>query len=92
MGNRIEISLSNRTFEDVTAWRGIRNAEKRVELRSPNIVADLNGQLSTLWELKTTGEITPKEYRAKQQELTSKLHGTERQRGHKPIRTKIRNA
>lgn len=28
MGNRIEVSLSNRTFDDVTAWRAIRKADR----------------------------------------------------------------
>jgi len=108
MGNRIETSLSNCTFGDVTAWRAIRNADKNSTQKESfldqtpisksegmqtiqsqaNKITELNGQLSVLWRQKQTGEISPKEYRTLQQELASKLHDAERQRGHKPIRTK----
>lgn len=108
MGNRIEVSLSNRTFRDVTAWRAIRNAERnckqgfqtspsvfqpeklQVTQLTTNKIAELNGQLSTLWQRKKTGEISPKEYRVRQQELAGKLYEAESQRGHKPIRTKAK--
>lgn len=121
MGNRTEVSLSNQTFGDVTAWRAIRKAdgngnqigfqeshlqtnsdyqkphipvtifqtEKPKAAQPPtNRITELNGQLSTLWQQKITGEISPKEYKTRQQELARKLHEAERQRGHKPVRTK----
>lgn len=101
MRNSAEVSLSNRSFPDITAWRAVRNAGKSgmpvtiFQLESSqatqpptNRITELNGQLSVLWQQKKTGEISPKEYRTRQQELASILHEAERQRGHKPIRTK----
>ena len=96
MRNKAEVSLSNPSlFPDVTAWRALRNVERGMKAHSPveqpkpiNRIAELNGQLSTLWQQKKTGEISPKEYRTRQQELASILHEAERQRGHRSIRTK----
>lgn len=120
MGNRIEVPLSNRTFDDVTAWRAIRNAERNgiqrfqeshsqtnSDYQTPRIpvtifqpeksqathpttnrITDLNGQLSTLRQQKKAGEISPKEYRARQQKFAQKLHEEMEKRGHRPLRKK----
>lgn len=87
MVNRAETLSNLGGLSDVTAWRAIKNAEKRVKPMPPNAISELNGELSTLWKLKKTGEINPMKYRVKQQELASKLHEAERQRGNKPVRT-----
>lgn len=61
-----------------------------LKARDPQTVriTELNQQLALLWTKKHEGQISNREYRTQQQELASKLHEAERQRGHKPIRTK----
>lgn len=44
MGNRIEAPLSNQTFQDVTAWRAIRNADRSTS----SLQTEFHPQSSTL--------------------------------------------
>ena len=52
-------------------------------------ITEIRKQLESLWIKKESGEISPKEYRERQQELAGILHDAERQMEHKPIRTKV---
>jgi hypothetical protein len=99
MRNRAEISLSNQTFGDVTAWRGIRSAGKNtiVEFHVPveqpkpvNRIAELNEELRRFNNLRGT-DLTPQQksqLEFLQKQNRNKLFEEMKIVGHKPIRTK----
>ena len=123
MVNRAEVSLSNPSlFSDVTAWRAIRNVDRKrtqcpqvycsdkklnyqnqtppipVTIYQPekpqamqpttNIISELNGQLSVLWQQKKEGKISSSYYRIRQKELAEELHTEMERKGYKSIRKK----
>ena len=92
MRNGVEtLSLSNRTFPDITAWRGIRNADRRVvgkpkEVEDPQktIVTNLHQELASLRIQRQNREVSKKEYRAKQEKIAKLLQEEEISRGNRP--------
>lgn len=92
------LSLSNRTFPDLTAWKGIKNADRRafgrpkqVEYPQKSIITDLHQELASLSIQRQNGEISRKDYREKQQKTARLLQEEEIKRGNKPKVKKTAN-
>lgn len=99
MGNRTEAPLCNQTFRDVTAWRGIRNAERSNVVLYPlaetpkpiNRIAELNQELKILNALSSNQNLTSQQRsqcKLLQQQRRGELFEEMAKAGNKPIRTK----
>ena len=93
-------TLGNQTFSDITAWRGVRNAERNniVEFHTPveqfkpvNRIAELNQELRMFNAFSNNPNLNPQERsqcKLLQQQRRSELFEEMVKSGHKPIRTK----
>lgn len=94
-------TLGNQTFPDMTAWRGIRNADRANVLFSSlpeepkpiNRIVELNEELKAYNALSNNPNLTQKQRsqcKLLQQQRREELHNQMTKAGHKPIRTKVK--